>query len=182
MESLLQLDRSVFLILNHIRHSFLTNWIALILSGVGTAGIVWFVLGALLFLKEEKRDHWFFVLLFLAGGFSYVITELVLKPFFGRLRPSAEIGAILIGNTQYSPNDFSFPSGHATIAFAMAVVLTSKEPKLRWAWYSLAVLICLSRIYLGRHYPLDIIGGAVVGFAIGQVSLVFSKKWEQKFH
>jgi len=63
--------------------------------------------------------------------------------------------------------DYSFPSTHATLAWAMAVILSREEPRLKYWFYTLAVLISLSRIYLGVHYPSDVAGGALLGWAIG---------------
>jgi undecaprenyl-diphosphatase len=65
-----------------------------------------------------------------------------------------------------SPPTFSFPSGHATVAFASATVLALAVPRLRWPLYGLAVLIAWSRVYVGVHYPGDVLAGAVLGVAI----------------
>jgi len=168
MNQLIILDTSLFLSINHLLHNELLDALAKFISGIGTAGIIWFILGVYVILKEEKRDHWFFAPLLFAGVASWLIVEVFIKPMIGRLRPTAEMGAIIVG----AGNDgFSFPSGHATIAFAMAVVLSQKEPKWKWVFYALAVLISFSRIYLGKHYPLDVIGGAIIGWGIGVVSL-----------
>jgi len=157
MELLLTLDRQLFLFINHLPHTSLSDVVALAISGVGTAGIIWFIIAILLFLREEKKDHWFFLPVLLAGGTSWAIVELILKPLVGRIRPDGSDG-------------FSFPSGHATIAFAMAVVLSRKEPKWKWIFYTLATLISLSRIYLGVHYPLDVLFGALLGWGVGRIA------------
>lgn len=172
--SLLSFDQSLFLSINHLPHTSLTNTLGLLLSGVGTAGILWFLLGLFLFFREEKKDRWFFAPLFLAGALSWSIVEVVLKPLVARSRPALELGTIIVGS---SMNDsYSFPSGHATIAFAMAVVLSKKEPKWRWMFYVLAVLISLSRILLGKHYPLDVIVGGFLGWCMGYFSLWLAKR------
>ena len=186
LSSLLSLDESLFLSINHLPHTELTNALGLLLSGVGTAGIIWFLLGLFLFFREEKKDlpamaspkawqagHWFFFSIVFAGGFSWFIVEVVLKPLAARSRPGLELGAILVGST--TNDSYSFPSGHATIAFAMAVVLSRKEPKWWWIFYVLAVLISLSRIFLGKHYPLDVIVGGLLGWSIGKLSLILPK-------
>lgn len=157
MDTLLRIDTALFSFINHLPYVSLAHFIAPALSGVGAAGIIWFLLAIILFLKEEKKDHWFFMPVGLSGGASLIIVELILKPLIGRIRPDGSDG-------------FSFPSGHATIAFAMAVVLSRKEPKWKWAFYTLAVFISLSRIYLGVHYPLDVIAGGVLGWGIGWLS------------
>jgi undecaprenyl-diphosphatase len=64
------------------------------------------------------------------------------------------------------PETFSFPSGHATVAFACATVLAMAVPRLRWPLYALAALIAFSRVYVGVHFPLDVLAGAVLGVGI----------------
>ncbi|MEK7141666.1 MAG: phosphatase PAP2 family protein [Patescibacteria group bacterium] len=167
MELILAFDQQMFLILNHLPHAGFSNVLALAISGIGTAGIIWFLITAVLFIKEEKKDHWFLLPFMGAGVTSWALVELILKPLVARVRPTELMGAIIVGSTSH---DFSMPSGHATIAFAMATVLSQKEPKWRWLFFSLAILISLSRIYLGKHYPLDVIMGGFIGAAIGSLS------------
>jgi len=93
------------------------------------------------------------------------IVELILKNTVKRLRPEFTLYNI---NVLFDPvSTFSFPSGHATAAFASAYILSKSFPKQKMIWYILAVLISFSRIYLGKHYPGDVIGGAVLGSVIG---------------
>jgi len=167
MDIVFALDRQLFFVVNGSYHTPVLDTLALVLSGVGTAGIIWFLIAVILFMREEKKDHWFFASVGLAGGASFIIVELMLKPLVGRMRPDGSEG-------------FSFPSGHATIAFAMAVVLSQKEPKWKWLFYMLAVLISLSRVYLGAHYPLDIIAGSALGLTIGFLSLRVLKFFHTK--
>lgn len=166
MERMLSFDQQLFFIINHLPHTEASNMIAMAISGAGTAGIIWFMLTAVLFLKEEIKDHRFFLPFIIAGGISWTIVELFLKPLIARARPNEVMGAIIVGS---GSDGFSFPSGHATIAFAMAVVLSRKEPKWKWMLFTLAVLISLSRIYLGVHYPLDVVFGAFLGWGIGRI-------------
>lgn len=164
MNALLTIDQKLFLFINHLPHTAVTDGVAKFFSLIGTAGFIWLVIGGLLFLKEERKHHSFFVPIIAAGAGSYVLVEWIIKPLVGRMRPTIEMGAILVGNPKI---DYSFPSGHATIAFAMAGVLSAYEPKFRAWFYVLAVCISLSRIVVGVHYPLDVIGGAVLGWGIG---------------
>lgn len=147
--------------------------IALALSGAGTFGIIWFFLAGLLFFREKKRHHRFFLPIGLAGVFSSSIVNLILKPLIARPRPDLTMGAIIVGNGSF---DYSFPSGHATMSFAAAVVLSRTEPKWRRAFYLLAVLVSFSRIYLGKHYPLDVAVGALLGWGIGWLSLYATQR------
>jgi undecaprenyl-diphosphatase len=65
------------------------------------------------------------------------------------------------------PHTHAFPSGHATTGFACAVVLGSLAPRLRAPLLVLAALVAWSRVYVGVHYPLDVVAGAFLGVAIG---------------
>ena len=64
------------------------------------------------------------------------------------------------------PATFSFPSGHATVSFACATVLALAVPRLLVPLYALAALISFSRVYVGVHYPSDVLVGAVLGVGI----------------
>lgn len=65
-----------------------------------------------------------------------------------------------------APHDHSFPSGHAATSFAAMTVLCAAVPRAAPVWVLLAAAIAFSRVYVGVHYPLDILGGAVLGAAI----------------
>jgi undecaprenyl-diphosphatase len=171
MPTLFSLDRIVFLALNHMPHTDVSNGIAEFFSGIGEWGAVWFIIALVLFFREERRDHWFFLPTLWALGFGVLISEFLLKNIIARSRPMVEFGAIVVSGA----TNYSFPSTHATLAFAMAYVLSKEEPNLRVLFYLLAGLISLSRIYLGVHYPTDIIGGALLGLAIGWIALWVEK-------
>ena len=64
------------------------------------------------------------------------------------------------------PATYSFPSGHATVSFACATVLALAVPRLAWPLFVLAGLISFSRVYVGVHYPFDVLAGAVLGVGV----------------
>lgn len=70
----------------------------------------------------------------------------------------------------------SFPSGHSATSFACAVVLASLAPQLRVPLYALAVLIAISRLYNGDHFPLDVLAGAALGSIVAVVVLRVSRR------
>lgn len=75
--------------------------------------------------------------------------------------------------------DSSFPSGHTSSWFAMATVYSAKYPRYAIPLYGAGVLIGLSRVYLGEHYPSDVLAGAVIGVVIGYLTLKLEKQLEK---
>jgi membrane-associated phospholipid phosphatase len=89
----------------------------------------------------------------------------VIKEVVDRVRPAlADPTVTVLVTTPPSP---SFPSGHTATAFAAATAVGVFHPRLRWPLLALAALVGFSRMYLGVHYGLDVVVGAVLGVAIG---------------
>jgi undecaprenyl-diphosphatase len=99
----------------------------------------------------------------LADAVAQVVAY-ALKQAIGRERPPA-IWATpkpLVG----VPHDGSFPSGHAASSFACATVLAFALPRQAWALFLLAAAIAWSRVYVGVHFPLDVLAGAALGVLV----------------
>jgi undecaprenyl-diphosphatase len=103
-----------------------------------------------------------------------VSLEATAKAFVQRGRPAEMLPHVILRG-QAAAHGLSFPSGHAMVIFAIAALVA---PYLGRQWrllpWALAALVCLSRVYLGAHFPLDVLAGAGLGVFIGSVlNLVF---------
>ncbi len=91
----------------------------------------------------------------------------VFKEIIARVRPCNALSDIItpLGCT----GSYSFPSNHAINNFAAAMFFYRLFPKLKWLLFITAFFVALSRVYLGLHYPSDIIGGALIGMFFGYI-------------
>ena len=134
------------------------TWAVPIFIGIVAA---WFLYGWIRGLAAERRGA--LTALFAAGG-ALLANQIVLQ-FWQRPRPfAAHPGAVttLVSRTA----DPSFPSDHAAASVAIAVVLVLAHRRAGAAVLALAALVCLARVYVGAHYPGDVLGGAAVGVAV----------------
>jgi undecaprenyl-diphosphatase len=168
MDFLLSLDRAALLFVNAISHTPLHHAIALFLSGIGVAGVVWLLIGIVWYMRMKKTHPRVFLPLIFSLAGSWVIAELILKNLIRRSRPFVDLSVTVVGG---EASGYSFPSSHATAAFAVAYIVSTFQPRLRWFFWLIALFVSLSRVYMGVHYPVDIIAGALLGIGIGKVSL-----------
>jgi undecaprenyl-diphosphatase len=120
------------------------------------------------------RRPWLFLQVALAD-FAGQLISYGLKQAIGRERPNAvyTTPAPLV----HGPHGGSFPSGHATVSFACATMLAFYAPRAAPAFFLLAAAIAWSRVYVGVHYPLDVLGGAVLGVIIALALRFLARRW-----
>lgn len=95
------------------------------------------------------------------------LTNGVVKSLFGRVRPKREhVPGQKLPHGMRVPITSSFPSGHAAAAFCAAVILTDETDN--HAWYALATLVGVTRVYVRMHHASDVIGGAAWGYLLGR--------------
>ena len=127
------------------------------LTSAGSYGALWLVL-ALAAALVLRRPH-LFVWTLVADGLGELSAD-VLKDAIPRARP--HVHALVT-----RPHSHSFPSGHATTSFACATVLALTLPRFAVPLLVLAAAVAWSRVYVGVHYPLDVLAGAALGAVIG---------------
>lgn len=133
------------------------------LSYIGSFGIIWLLL-ALAVAGASWRRSWL--------PLRVAVTVLLAEMLSGLLKARLERDRPPLANPEPEPlvglpATNSFPSGHTTVGFACATVLALAVPRLRWPLFMLAALIAFSRVYVGVHYPLDVLAGALVGVVLG---------------
>jgi undecaprenyl-diphosphatase len=154
-------DAAAFVLLRQF-HTPLLDFLLDELSEVARGGVLWMALGLLFAVIRPSRAP-AVVHVFLAIGQAALLATSIMKPLLGRPRPfEVEADLRVVGPR---PDSHSFPSGHAATSFAGAYALTRMMPGASLPLWLLASLVAFSRIYLGVHYPLDVIGGALVGLS-----------------
>ena len=146
-------------------NGFFTDFLKFVTT-LGNSGLV-FIIAAiimLLFVKTRKAG----AISLIALLFGFLLTNLLLKNVVARLRPYIDTNSDFYfwwkSAGSLLESGFSFPSGHTCASFACAGVYYKAFPG-KWgkAAMVLAVLIALSRLYVGVHYPTDVLAGALVG-------------------
>lgn len=172
LDWILKTDGDILLFLqNHVRNA-LTDGFWKLITFLGDGGWFWIVTGILLLFFAKTRKAGVTALLALLLG--ALVTNLLLKNLVARPRPYDMIAGLtpLVKKLK----DYSFPSGHTCASFAAAVVYWKMLPKV-WgrAGVLLAFLIAFSRLYVGVHYPTDVLAGGIIGGLMGLLAVYIIK-------
>lgn len=167
MQWIQELDHTLLLgIIEHVRQDWLTPIMQFITS-LGDAGAIWLVIAVILLMRPKTRRCGAAMLTALALGL--LVGNLALKNLIARPRPFHTYLDILPLD---HPGDlYSFPSGHTLASFCAAAACFGYYRKAGIACGVLAVLIGFSRLYVGVHYPTDVLCGALLGILLGFIAV-----------
>lgn len=164
---LYSIDLSIFYFFNHtISTGFLDKFFSII-TNVNNWYVAYVILLFICYFKGGTKGKIAVLGIVLLVLFTDQIGHKVLKEIVQRIRPCNALSDVI---TPLGCNGtFSFPSNHALNNFAAATFFYILFPRLKWALFITASLISVSRVYLGLHYPSDILGGAIIGSCFGYI-------------
>jgi undecaprenyl-diphosphatase len=142
---------------------------------MGSLGLVWLAIACVCAVVWRRPLVFAWVL---AADVIGALSSSGLRELIGRPRPSTRYASP--DTLVHAPTDPSLPSGHTTVAFACAAVLAYFKPRLALPLFLLAATIGFSRVYVGVHYPLDIVGGAAFGLVIGALLIALHRLVEAR--
>ena len=152
-------------------HHPLIDALMVFFTKLGNGAMVWLMFaGYFYFYKKDKKMA---TQILVGLLMTVLIGAFILKPIFMRARPFNFLENITL--LIKAPIDYSFPSGHTATSVVCSYLISCRYKKLRIVVIPLAVLIAFSRMYIGVHYPTDILGGVVLGIVCGMVIRKYSK-------
>lgn len=157
------MEESILLWLQNCMRNHILDDILIFITTLGNGGLLWIVLTIILLARRNTRNVGCMSAAALIG--SVLVNNVLLKNLVARTRPYEMIEGLtcLVGKQ----SDYSFPSGHTAASFAAAVIFCLALPKKYGIpAMVMAVLIAFSRLYIGVHYPSDVLAGAAFGTLI----------------
>ncbi|MBI5097971.1 MAG: phosphatase PAP2 family protein [Nitrospirae bacterium] len=165
------MDTYLFFLINH---GLQNNVFDIAMPFITNKGYVFFIAVVIpLFFQDWRKG----LLVFILCIFGFIIADNsvdLLKSLFARPRPYNELQNVRL--LIACPGSFSFPSGHAATSAVMASIVGHFSRRAAIPAFVIAALVVFSRIYVGVHYPSDVIGGAILGGVSGGVILLIHKR------
>lgn len=177
-------DRALFIFLNHTLANPVTDFIMPFITNDDFLRILYGVAMVLILWKGDARLRWMVLTSALVLTLTDQTASHLLKPMFERLRPCHTLDPDVINLLVGCGGGKSMPSSHAANAFGQAALFTYFFRVTRWPLWTFAAVVSISRVFVGVHYPFDVMVGAVVGIACGLlIAYVFSliwKRWQKR--
>lgn len=169
-------DASIFIAINNLPHPKFMDRLMYGFTSCMTGGGGWLVVLAALALCRPRTVARAACRILPSMWIASTVVEYPIKKYFRRRRPFISIvRAIVVGK---KPGNYSFPSGHTASAFAGATLLGIYFPKGKRFFRAVAALTGISRIYVGAHYPGDVMSGGFIGAGLARAihAFFFGKK------
>lgn len=178
LEQFTALDGNILLWMQEVLRTPPLTALMIFITRLGDFGAIWIALGIALCVPRRTRVAGAAILLALM--LQLAVGQVLLKPLVGRLRPFHVVDGL---HNLVAIGGYSFPSGHTGSSFAAATaVWRTVSPRAGAAAIVLAALIGFSRMYVGVHFPTDVLGGIVLGCACGMVSVTLVRKICTRMH
>lgn len=179
LQKILEWDRDLFIYLNSLGIENLDGFWSFVTDiYVWTPLFVFFIF--MLFKKYGKRDGLLMTLMVFVMFFFVITATDLVKEYVARLRPNNETEINTLIRILKSPTNFSFWSGHAASSFSITtLVYLFLKDRFKWAWlfYIWPFIFATSRVYVGVHYPLDILVGTIVGISFAFLFYFIFNRW-----
>jgi undecaprenyl-diphosphatase len=178
IEFLAELDRSVFLFLNMTLANPVTDFFMPVVTSDNLLRVVYGFLMALILWRGDARLRWLVLFSALTLVATDQLSSAFLKHLIERPRPCHTMVDInlLVG----CGGGFSMPSSHAANAMGQAFLFSWCVPRMKYHLYLLAGVIAISRVFVGVHYPGDVIVGTIVGGACGILLAILFSQFETR--
>ncbi|MBA4168743.1 MAG: phosphatase PAP2 family protein [Chitinophagaceae bacterium] len=181
IDSLNRIDRNLFILIQSMSFAAL-YWLMMVLRNA----LTWIPLYAFILfwlVRYQKKFAWQFIVLSLV---VFTITDFtsasILKPLFLRPRPCADLALQgVVRDLVGCGGKYGMPSSHASNHFGLATfwyfsIKWMSNRKWLWLWLW-AALVCYAQVYVGKHYPGDILAGSVLGTSVGFLFAMVFRKW-----
>jgi undecaprenyl-diphosphatase len=179
MQTLISIDASIFFLINQILANAVFDIIMPFLTNLDNWRIPILAIWLALIWRGGKKGRVAAILLIPVLTMSDYTSSSILKPLFGRIRPCHVMENVrLLVNCG---SGLAFPSSHATNISAVAVLFSFFYRKAMPGFLTIALLVGLSRIYVGVHYPADVLFGFTVGTGISSLIIYAYLKLSQKY-
>lgn len=180
LDYLSSIDTTLFLFINVTLQNPVTDWLMPIITSDNLLRILFAVSMLLLLWKGDTKMRWLVLFAIITVAIADQVSSNFLKHLIARQRPCHTLTNInlLVG----CGGGYSMPSSHATNAFAVATMFAIQVKRIAPYLYGFASIIALSRIFVGVHYPFDVLMGGIVGIMVGiAVAFGFSLFYEKMY-